>query len=77
MYNMPDTDFNQERFIRAKEIRARYDISNVTLYRWINSGKIPQPQFLNSQRVWKQSVLEAAEEKMLSSEDRVESRLGS
>lgn len=73
---MPDTDFNQERFIRAKEIRARYDISNVTLHRWIKSGKLPQPQYINSQRVWRASVIEAAEAEMLASEERVESRLG-
>ena len=72
---MSTKDFQKERFLRAKEIRARYSISDPTLHRWVKSGKRPTPQYLNSQRVWMQSAIEAAEEKMLASDERVENRL--
>lgn len=73
---MPTTiEFLQDRFLRAKDIRHRYTISDPTLHRWVKSGKLPKPQYLNSQRVWKQSAIEAAEEKMLASDERVGNRL--
>ena len=62
--------FLQERFLRAKDLQARYGISHATLYRWVNSGKLPNPEYLNSQRVWRQSVLEIAEAAMLASPER-------
>ena len=68
-------EFQQDRFLRAKDIRHRYAISDPTLHRWVKSGKLPKPQYLNSQRVWLQSVIEQAEEKMLASDERVENRL--
>lgn len=69
-------DFPNERFLRAKEIRSRYSISDPTLHRWTSSGKFPRPEYLNGMRVWRQSVIEAAEAKMLSSEDRLPNRIG-
>jgi prophage regulatory protein len=31
------------RFLRRKEILARYGITNSTLYRWIEEGRFPAP----------------------------------
>lgn len=31
------------RFLRRKEILARYGVTNSTLYRWIEEGKFPKP----------------------------------
>jgi len=73
---MPTTDFLNERFLRAKDIRARYSISDPTLHRWTKSGKLPEPEYMNSQRVWRQSVIEAAEERMLASGERTATRIG-
>ena len=58
-------EFHKERFIRAKEIRTRYSISDPTLFRWCNSGKFPHPEYLNGMRVWRQSVIEEHEMQML------------
>ena len=74
---MPTNNFQQDPFLRAKDIRTRYGISDPTLYRWAKSGKIPKPEFINGQRVWRQSIIEVAEQKMLSSDDRTAHRLGS
>ena len=68
--------FHEERFLRAKDIRSRYSISDPTLHRWTKSGKLPTPEYLNGQRVWRQSVIEAAEQKMLDSADRMPNRIG-
>ena len=31
------------RFLRRKELLARYGIANTTLYRWIEEGRFPPP----------------------------------
>jgi prophage regulatory protein len=31
------------RFLRRKEVLARYGITNSTLYRWIEEGRFPAP----------------------------------
>ena len=31
------------RFVRRKEVLARYGITNSTLYRWIEEGRFPAP----------------------------------
>ena len=31
------------RFLRRKDILARYNITNSTLYRWIDEGRFPAP----------------------------------
>ena len=72
---MATSEFNNtERFLRAGDIRARYSISDPTLFRWTKSGKFPRPEYLNGCRVWRQSVVEAAEVKMLASKERMPNR---
>jgi predicted DNA-binding transcriptional regulator AlpA len=65
----------QERFLRAKDLRARYGIADATIYRWVDSGKLPEPEHLNGIRVWRESTIAAAEAKLLSSDERVATRL--
>lgn len=73
---MPVVKFREERFLRSKDIRARYSISDPTLFRWTRDGKFPEPEYMNGCRVWRQSVVEAAEAKMLTSDERMPNRLG-
>lgn len=56
-----------ERFYRAASMRARYDISDPTLYRYIRSGKIPKPHYVNGQRVWSDAQVKEADAAILSS----------
>jgi len=61
-------DFKQDHFLRTIHIKERYSISNPTVHRWIRAGKLPKPEYLNNQMVWRQSAIEAAEERMLNTE---------
>lgn len=74
---MPPTTFQEDRFLRAKNLRYRFSISDPTLHRWTKSGKIPSPEHLNGQRVWRESVIIEAEKKMLASQERIATRLQS
>ena len=65
----------EDRFLRASDLRTRFNISDPTLYRWVKSGQLPVPEYLNSSRVWRLSVIEAAEEVMLASDRRNLNRL--
>ena len=65
----------EDRFLRASDLRARYNVSDPTLYRWVKSGQLPAPEYLNGARVWRQSILEEAEAVMLSSDQRMLNRL--
>jgi predicted DNA-binding transcriptional regulator AlpA len=67
--------YQEDHFIRAADVRQRYSISNVTLHRWVKSGKLPKPQYLNSQRVWRKSAIEVAEQLMLNNGQRQDNHL--
>ena len=55
-----------EIYLSRKEVLARYGIGNTTLYRWMNERDVnfPKPLQMGARCVrWKQSELEAWEEK--------------
>ncbi|NRP96179.1 hypothetical protein XMG59_002298 [Marinobacterium sp. xm-g-59] len=50
-----------ERLIRARELKKILGISSdATLWRWIQSGKLPEPNYINACRVWRESDLNDA-----------------
>lgn len=58
------------RFLRRKEVLARYGVSNSTLYRWIDEGLFPAPVKLTSGGRsaacgWPVEELEARDRKLL------------
>jgi predicted DNA-binding transcriptional regulator AlpA len=58
------------RWVRAPEIQAHFGLTqggSATLWRWVKQGKLPQPHYLNRQRVWRAAEVAAAEEKLLAS----------
>jgi len=58
-----------ERLIRARELKKILGISSdATLWRWVQSGKLPEPSYINACRVWRESDLNEAIECLLSSE---------
>jgi len=61
-------DYTQDKFLRTAHIKERYSISNPTVHRWIRAGKLPKPEYLNNQMVWRQSAIEAAEKRLLTAE---------
>jgi predicted DNA-binding transcriptional regulator AlpA len=57
-----------QQFHRAPFMRARYNCSDPTLYRWTRSGKIPKPRYINGQRVWSDDQVEEADNNLVSDE---------
>lgn len=52
---------HSDRYIRARELKKLLGVSSdATIWRWIQSGKLPQPQYINSCRVWRESELKVA-----------------
>ncbi|MCA1493860.1 AlpA family phage regulatory protein [Ensifer sp. NBAIM29] len=55
---------SNERFLTGRQVRERYgDISRMTLYRWRQNGKVPQPVQIGGRPMWRLSDLEAQETK--------------
>lgn len=54
------------KFYRSKDLRERYGCSDPSLYRWTKAGKLPQPQFINGQRIWTEKQIEAADAALIS-----------
>ena len=54
----------QKKYVRAPAVLERFAISNPTLCRWVKAGKFPAPRYLNGQRVWVESVIDAHEESL-------------
>ena len=50
----------QTPLIPARAVRARFgDISNMTLWRWVQRGILPPPVKINSRNFWRASDVEA------------------
>ena len=48
------------RLIPARAVRARFgDISNMTLWRWVQRGILPEPVKINSRNYWRATDVEA------------------
>ncbi|NTS33897.1 hypothetical protein HQ945_21795 [Phyllobacterium sp. BT25] len=61
---MPSADPADERYLTAKQVRARYgDITSVTLYRWSHDEQkgFPKPVKLSEHNYWRLSELLAWE----------------
>lgn len=45
---------NPTRFIKAREVKQRYGVSDMTLWRWIKSDLMgfPAPIYINGHRHW-------------------------
>jgi predicted DNA-binding transcriptional regulator AlpA len=65
----------EDRFLRASDLRKRFSISDPTIFRWTRTGKLPSPQYLNGCRVWRESDIRIAEERMLASDQRMSNRM--
>ena len=60
---MSETNFNAAFAIHlpAAQVRQRYSISDMSLWRWLNNATLnfPRPMRINQRRYWKLSELEA------------------
>jgi predicted DNA-binding transcriptional regulator AlpA len=50
-------------YLAAKQLRARYDVSDMTIWRWLDDEKLsfPRPIYINRRRYWKLRDIEAWE----------------
>jgi predicted DNA-binding transcriptional regulator AlpA len=48
----------EHQFHRLPAVRARYDVSTSTLFRWMSEGRFPKSESLGpNTRAWRESVL--------------------
>lgn len=62
---------NPDRLLRATDLQTRFGLKNgysATLWRWVRDGKLPAPQYLNGQRVWRAGDVLEAEKRLLKKE---------
>jgi hypothetical protein len=54
---------DQQTYLPAAAVRARYSVSDMSLWRWLRDVELgfPQPLRINGRRFWKVSDLEAFE----------------
>jgi predicted DNA-binding transcriptional regulator AlpA len=55
-------DNQSKRYLRAAAVRKRYgNISDMTLWRWLNTpqSEFPQPRYFGRRRFWEEAELDA------------------
>lgn len=57
--NKPDN------LVKVGQVRKYFSVADTTLRRWIERGWMPEPQYLNGVRVWRQSDIDGVEEILL------------
>jgi predicted DNA-binding transcriptional regulator AlpA len=57
-------------YLPGRQVRERYNVSDMTLWRWMRSPKLnfPQPTRINRRRYWPLEELEAWERQRTSGE---------
>lgn len=52
----------------AAQVRRRYGVSDMTVFRWVNDDKLgfPQPLYINKRRYWRAVDLQAFEARQAS-----------
>lgn len=54
---------SNDELLPAAQVRRRYGVSDMTVFRWVNDEKLnfPQPIRINSRRYWRVADLQAFE----------------
>lgn len=63
---MPSVAQNaQDELLPAAQVRRRYGVSDMTVFRWVNDQKLgfPQPLYINKRRYWRVADLQAFEDR--------------
>ena len=48
-----------KQFYRPADVKKRYGISHATIYRWIKSGKLPEPKRITAKTIgWDKEILD-------------------
>ncbi len=46
------------KLLNARHVRERLNISNMSLWRWVQNGDFPAPFYVRGRRYWRQSTVE-------------------
>ena len=59
------TEPTSKALLPAKRVRARYDVSDMTVWRWLRDEKLnfPKPLIINGRRYWPEAELDAFDAK--------------
>ena len=62
---------NPEDLLPATPVRARYGVSDMTIFRWLNDEKLgfPKPIRINGRRYWRLAELQAFEDRQSSKQE--------
>lgn len=52
-------DIRRDEMLTTKEVCSSLKIDRTTLYRWLNSGKFPEPININGKKRWPSSLINA------------------
>ncbi|RWF71884.1 AlpA family transcriptional regulator [Mesorhizobium sp.] len=53
-------------FLQARQVRERYNVSDMTIWRWLRDLEFPQPVYISRYRYWRLSDIEAWEARQAS-----------
>ncbi|RWD50873.1 MAG: AlpA family phage regulatory protein [Mesorhizobium sp.] len=53
-------------FLQARQVRERYNVSDMTIWRWLRDLDFPQPVYISRYRYWRVSDIEAWEARQAS-----------
>lgn len=53
-------------FLQARQVRDRYGVSDMTVWRWLRDLEFPQPVYISRYRYWRLSDIEAWEARQAS-----------
>lgn len=50
-------------YLQARQVRERYNVSDMTIWRWLRDQNFPQPIYITRYRYWRLTDIEAWEAK--------------
>ncbi|RWA76661.1 MAG: AlpA family phage regulatory protein [Mesorhizobium sp.] len=53
-------------FLQARQVRDRYNVSDMTIWRWLREQDFPQPVYIGRLRFWRLSDIEEWEARQAS-----------
>jgi predicted DNA-binding transcriptional regulator AlpA len=68
---MPDVTFEREtrpsaRKLTTRALCERYDVCDRTIDRWVDTGILPEPMYINKRRYWDEAEVEERERQRMS-----------
>jgi predicted DNA-binding transcriptional regulator AlpA len=59
--NLAASQSQSTTFLQARQVRGRYNVSDMTIWRWLRDLEFPQPVYISRYRYWRLCDIEAWE----------------